>query len=236
MDIRFYNQTQLFDALFTRRISRTYAAAQAALPPDQQLRLRLVIQPPELSVLPWELIYDPDYRLYLASRHSSPLIRYLETGRAFEAVSLEGPLRLLYASANPLDTPALKLDESLANFSTVYYYEHAYSRSRADLAFESFVERRYRQMKDAGRDGVVYQPVEAFSPQDYGPIVYGKGAVFFYQLRESLGDAVLLDVLQAYFQDRKYKLATPDDFLRVTEEVSGLELDGFYEEWILSAE
>jgi len=128
------------------------------------------------------------------------------------------------------------LDESLTNFSTVYYYEHAYDRARADLAFQNFVERRYRQMKEEGRDGIVYQPVEAFSPQDYGPIVYGKGAVFFYELREKLGDAVFLDVLRAYLQDRKYKLSTPDDFLRVAEEVSGQELDGFYEEWILSAD
>ena len=80
--------TQLFDALFTRRIGRAHAAARAELPPDQQLRLRLVVQPPELSVLPWELIYDPDDGVYLASRHSSPLVRYLETGRAFEAASL----------------------------------------------------------------------------------------------------------------------------------------------------
>jgi len=128
------------------------------------------------------------------------------------------------------------LDESLTNFSTVYYYEHAYGRARADLAFESFIESRYRRAKDEGRDGVVYQPVEAFSPQDYGPIVYGKGAVFFYELREKLGDAVFLDVLRAYLQDRKYKLSTPDDFLRVAEAVSGQELDGFYEEWILSAD
>jgi aminopeptidase N len=128
------------------------------------------------------------------------------------------------------------LDESLANFSTVYYYEHAYGRARADLAFQSFVESRYQRAKDEGRDGIVYQPVEAFHPQDYGPIVYGKGAVFFYELREKLGDAVLLEVLQAYLEDRKYKLATPDDLLRVAEQISGQELDDFYEQWILSVD
>ena len=127
------------------------------------------------------------------------------------------------------------LDESLANFSTVYYYEHTYNRGRADMVFQNYVERRYQQAKDEGHDGVVNQPVDAFSPEDYGAIVYGKGAVFFYELREKLGDAVFLDVLRAYFQDRKYKLATPDDLLRVAEQASSQELDDLYTKWILSA-
>ena len=128
------------------------------------------------------------------------------------------------------------LDESLTNFSTVYYYEHTYNRHRADLVFDSFVASRYQSAKDAGRDDVVYQPVESFAPEDYYPIVYGKGAIFFYELREELGDAVFLEVLRAYLKDRMYKLSTPDDLLRVGEQVSGQDLYDFYEDWILSAE
>jgi len=128
------------------------------------------------------------------------------------------------------------LDESLTNFSTVYYYEYTYDRARADLVFENFVEKPYLKAKAEGRDAVVYQPVSAFDPRDYGPIVYGKGALFFYKLREKLGDTVFLDFLRTYFQDRKYKLATPDDLLRVAEQVSGQDLGDFYAKWILSAE
>jgi len=128
------------------------------------------------------------------------------------------------------------LDESLTNFSVVYYYEYTYERARADLAFQTFVARSYQRFRAEGRDAVVYQPVEAFYPDEYGPIVYGKGAMFFYELREELGDALFLDVLRVYYQDRKYKLATPDDLLRVAEEVSGQELDDLYTEWILEAD
>jgi aminopeptidase N len=128
------------------------------------------------------------------------------------------------------------LDESLTNFSVVYYYENTYGGSQADLAFETYVASRYDQAKSSGRDGVVFQAVAEFEPQDYGPIVYGKGAVFFYELREQLGDELFLDVLRAYLEDRKYKLATPDDLMRIAEQVSGQELDPLYELWILSAE
>jgi len=128
------------------------------------------------------------------------------------------------------------LDESLANFSVVYYYEHVYGTDRASMVFHNYVSSRYSQAREEGRDGVVNQPVEAFSPEQYGAIVYGKGAVFFQELRFKLGDALFLDVLRAYLEDRQYKLATPDDFLRVAEEVSGQELDKFYAQWILEAE
>jgi len=125
------------------------------------------------------------------------------------------------------------LDESLTNFSTVYYYEHTYDRARADLAFQNFVARRYEQIRGTNHDQPVAQPVFAFTPQDYGTVVYGKGAVFFYELRKKLGDGVFLEVLRTYYQDRKYQLATPEDFLRIAEGVSGQELDDFYARWIL---
>ncbi len=128
------------------------------------------------------------------------------------------------------------LDESLANFSIVYYYEHVYGADRASLAFQNYVAANYYRARDEGRDDVVNQPVEAFEPGQYGAIVYGKGAVFFHELRFKLGDDLFLEVLRAYLEDRQYKLATPDDFLRVAETVTGEELDDFYAQWILEAE
>jgi len=128
------------------------------------------------------------------------------------------------------------LDESLANSSVVYYYEYAYGTDRAGMVFQNYVASQYYRAKEEGRDGIVNQPVAAFGPEQYGAIVYGKGAVFFHELRSKLGDGPFLDVLRAYLQDRKYKLATPDDFLRVADQVSGQQLDDFYAQWILRAQ
>jgi hypothetical protein len=127
------------------------------------------------------------------------------------------------------------LDESLANFSTVYYYEATYDRARAELVFQNYVASRYQSAKNKGADNIVNQPVAAFSPEDYGLIVYGKGAVFFSELRKKLGDEAMLAFLRAYFQDREYKLTTGDDLLRVAEQSSGQDLHEFYQQWILSA-
>jgi aminopeptidase N len=80
------------------------------------------------------------------------------------------------------------LDESLANFSTVYYYESTYDRDRADLAFKNYVASRYEAALNKKHDAPVNKPVAEYTPEDYGYIVYGKGAVFFSELRKVLGD------------------------------------------------
>lgn len=127
------------------------------------------------------------------------------------------------------------LDESLTNFSTVYYYENTYDRGRADLVFKNYVQSRYQVARDHDRDAAVNQPVAAFSPEDYGYIVYGKGAVFFYRLREKLGDEAMLAFLRAYLQDRKYKLSTSADLLRLAEDTGGQDVTDLYQDWVLSA-
>jgi aminopeptidase N len=128
------------------------------------------------------------------------------------------------------------LDESLTNFSTVYYYEQTYGKARAEMAFEQFVARSYELFRQQGRDLAVHQPVDQFAPHEYGPIVYGKGALFFAEVRELLGDELFLEALRRYYQDRRYMLATPEDLLRVVEDVSGQELDQLYQEWMLNAD
>jgi aminopeptidase N len=127
------------------------------------------------------------------------------------------------------------LDESLTNFSTVYYYENTYDRGRADLVFKNYVQSRYQVARDQNRDAAVNQPVAAFSPEDYGYIVYGKGAMFFHRLRERLGDEAMLVFLRAYLQDRKYKLSTSGDLLRLAEDTGGQDAADLYQDWILSA-
>lgn len=126
------------------------------------------------------------------------------------------------------------LDESLANFSTVYYYESVYERGRADLAFQNYVASRYQTAVSKKHDAPVNKPVAEYTPEDYGYIVYGKGAVFFSELRKELGDDGMLTFLQAYLKDRKYKLTTGDDLLRVAEQTSGQNLRVLYDKWILN--
>lgn len=68
----------------------------------------------------------------------------------------------------------------------------------------------------------------------YGAAAYSKGSVFLGQLGYVLGDSVLDKVLLEYYRQWKFKSPNADDFVRVAEKVSGIELDWYKEYWVYS--
>lgn len=61
----------------------------------------------------------------------------------------------------------------------------------------------------------------------YGTIAYSKGAVFMAQLGYVIGQEDLKKTIKQYFRDWAFKHPTPNDFIRVAEKVSGMELDWY---------
>ena len=128
------------------------------------------------------------------------------------------------------------LDEALTNYSALIYFEDVYGEEVAEAILEGYFEGPYQRAIEERRDAVVAQPVAAFSPEDYGLIVYAKGALFFHALRQEVGDEVYFEIMRRYLEEHKYKIATPESFLAVAEAVAGRSLRGIYRHWILSAE
>lgn len=127
------------------------------------------------------------------------------------------------------------LDEALTNYSALIYFEDVHGKETAETILERYFEEPYRRAIEEKRDAVVAQPVAAFSPEDYGLIVYAKGALFFHALRQEVGDEVYFEIMRRYLEEHKYRIATPESFLAVAEEVAGRSLKGIYRRWILSA-
>ena len=66
----------------------------------------------------------------------------------------------------------------------------------------------------------------------YGLGSYSKGAVSIHQLGYIIGDDVMRRGLLSYYDTWKFKHPNLNDFVRVMEKESGLELDWYYEYWI----
>ncbi len=65
----------------------------------------------------------------------------------------------------------------------------------------------------------------------YGASAYSKGAVFLSQLGYIIGEENLAKTLKQYFETWKFKHPTPNDFKRVAEKVSGIQLDWYLTDW-----
>ena len=124
------------------------------------------------------------------------------------------------------------LDEALTQYSTLLYYEQTYGKERADAILQSEFQRTYESLRWRGRDMPVGLHAQDYPPDLYWDVVYDKGALYFHNLRETVGDDAFFTILQTYFQRFRYDIAAPEDFLAVVEDVTGDAHRDLYNEWI----
>ncbi|MBL7699336.1 MAG: M1 family metallopeptidase [Chitinophagaceae bacterium] len=61
---------------------------------------------------------------------------------------------------------------------------------------------------------------------------YSKGSMYLAQLGYIAGDETLMKIMQEYYRQWKFKHPSPNDFLRIAEKESGLQLDWYRDYWI----
>ncbi len=125
------------------------------------------------------------------------------------------------------------VDEALAQYSTLMYYENTKGAPAGANILKSVFQATYNQAKNDGRDLPVNQPVGAFSEREYVAMVYNKGPLFFDAMRKQIGDDKFYNFLRAYFDGYRYKVAFPDDLLKSAEAACACSLRQEYQTWIL---
>ena len=65
----------------------------------------------------------------------------------------------------------------------------------------------------------------------YGVSAYSKGSIFLSQLGYVIGQDKLMQTIQKYFEDFKFKHPVPNDIKRTAEKVSGMELNWYLKDW-----
>ena len=131
-----------------------------------------------------------------------------------------------------LDEPWL--DEALTSYSSIVYFEYNAPEPEYQGVLDYF-KSEYKNNLEADKDDIVTGSLDHFEESGgshYYQIVYVKGALFFNALRETVGDEIFFNALQDYFGQYKYGIASTGDLLGLLEEVSGMELDDLYQEWL----
>lgn len=100
----------LYECLFTGEINLVFqrALGETLGRDDLGLRLRLRINPPELAALPWEYLYSPERRLFLAASVETPVSRYLNLNKPLRTLAPPERVRMLVVipQNTDLDTAA----------------------------------------------------------------------------------------------------------------------------------
>jgi hypothetical protein len=107
------------------------------------------------------------------------------------------------------------MDESLAQWSAVRYYQARYGRERAQLEADREVLANYHTARLLGEpDGAVDRPVEAFKTElGYAGLVYGKGPYLFHALDKLVGEETYDRAMRAYVERHRFRTAPPRAFV-----------------------
>jgi aminopeptidase N len=83
--------------------------------------------------------------------------------------------------------------------------------------------------------GELDQPITDVAPDTWGLFttsVYIRGGMMLHALRLEVGDDAFFDILQTWAERFKFGNATADDFIALSEEVSGDTLDALFDSWL----
>jgi len=126
-----------------------------------------------------------------------------------------------------LDDPWL--DESLTQFATLQYYADEYGPD-GEEGFRNSLEGRWDSV---GREDIpIGLPVAEYSGQEYGAIVYGRGALFFVALKQEMGAETFDAFIKEYAETLSWEIATPEILQSLAEKHCSCDLDQTFKEWV----
>jgi hypothetical protein len=126
------------------------------------------------------------------------------------------------------DSTAVVLSEGLAEFSSNLFMEQALGGSRYFFIENSMT---YTYTVPHDEEPIMVSPFVYSSPYYY-QVAYQKGAAVIDMLRLEIGDQAVLDGLKLMTETYFMEYAYPEELFEVFEEVSGQELDYFYDQWM----
>lgn len=133
-------------------------------------------------------------------------------------------------SATEIDWPHLWLSEGFATYLTLIYQE----KVKGNELFKQELEQDRKQIIAFAKS--YPNPVIDSIQRDLMKLLnansYQKGSWILHMLRRKVGDETFQNILQTYYSNYKFSNASSADFERVAEQVSGLELTAFFNQWL----
>lgn len=121
------------------------------------------------------------------------------------------------------------IDEALAQYATILYYQDVYGEPGAS-GFSASLERRWAGVNRA--DIPIGLPVRDYTVAEYSGIVYGRGPLFIAHLAETMGQEAFDQFLRDYYTSYRWRIATGDDFKQLAEQHCTCDLTPLFETWV----
>lgn len=133
------------------------------------------------------------------------------------------------------DWQDLWLNEGFAAFCEALYFE----KSKGEQGYQTYIAQMVQKYLKGTQDISNKTPIRAIvtnkyeHPDDlFDHNTYYKGGVVLHMLRKYLGEENFKRSLYTYLQRFQYKTSQTEDLRQILEEVSGINLQQFFEQWV----
>lgn len=121
------------------------------------------------------------------------------------------------------------LDEALVQYATYLYYVDRYGENNA----QGFVQSWYQRWANVDQALIpIGKPAGAYTREEYGPIIYGRGPLFFEALNAAMGDESFTLLLSAYADQYRWGIADGREFTDLAEETCACNLSSLLAHWV----
>jgi aminopeptidase N len=125
------------------------------------------------------------------------------------------------------------LDEGFARYSETIFVQEASGLQQSKAYFMQFVQNKYDDaIKKKKIDKTIVKNLSQYNNWgNYGLDIYTKGAVVLNELRNKIGDEKFFIIMRKYYETYKLKNASIKDFIQISEQITGQNLDEFLNSW-----
>ena len=123
----------------------------------------------------------------------------------------------------------LALNESFATYGEYLWFEHKYGREAADYHREQDLDAYMREASTSPKRIIRHD--YRVADEVFDAHTYQKGGLILHQLRKYLGDEKFFKSLRTYLKEFEYGTAEMSDLRKVFEEVTGEDLEWYFDQW-----
>lgn len=127
----------------------------------------------------------------------------------------------------------LPLNESFATYGEYLWEEFKYGRDQADVKGLEDMSIYLANKRKTEPDVIRFDYAD--KEQMFDEISYHKGGRILHMLRKTVGDEAFFESLKLYLTKHSFKTAEIHDLRLVFEEISGMDLNWFFNQWFLAS-